>query len=684
MLSVGRIKTITEVSNHHAALINELEQAVFPWAAQKKMHKKVLSEMKPYLSNWEGLPPENHEALEAVVITQTIMGRIFSQPERISSVKRVLREELRREVLRYLQRTLDHPWYMSGFYVQDKEGPHLLRIFDYHDEEEYLLYSQAAEDIWTKGKNNLYTLLFFNGECLQTYGGIFYLDWATREDFLYFARRHEKYAFEQGGLRAAMTPHPVEWAALYSWAEVPQVVHRGEMMECCRSVVRAAQFSTDQLPEKAQVDEANGNIRVLLYPEDPMFGPRVIWERRKKRLHLSAMTEKGYELGRELLRDIAEFPEEPDEIFSSMMAAAADQILGPDEFSLLDSSFREDTERDPNTQIDLNRMNDLIERLNAAHNTGRRVSSEELAAQTGLSEEMVIQMRDQIEKIMEERSPVREGFLGFSPEHMYDLMHNTIDNIPDVVEIRSDRIEPEDVEESLWVALALALLRMVEEEGGTLKATDRGNLPRRVVDYLFQKELNLRETAGEWIAQALRETVKVRGEQDAHTVHIVRTLLQITGFLEEVPGAFTLTEKSQPLPFGPQLKNMYLDLLISASQEYLLKYPGNLPVWPLLKQALPFILYALSREPEGRFTARRLAEIIHKAFPKMEEYYAEGDEYFPYLEYLELLASYNVIRDFALPLGLVRYLDEKRESRVLQLTPLFRKLFQWKDPLVEQ
>ncbi len=680
MLSNVRMKTVTEVSNRHAGIIKELEEAVFPWSAQKKMHKKVFSEIKAYQSNFEMFPPEDRAALEEMVITQTIMARIFSQPERISSIKRVLREELSREVLRYLQWTLDHPWYMSAFYILDKEGPHLLRILDYHDEEEYLLYSQAAEDIWTKGENNLYTLLFFNGECLQTYGGVFYLNWATREDFLYFARRQEKYAFEQGGLRAAMTPHPVEWAALYSWGEVPQVAHRGEIMECCRAVVKAAQFSTDQLPEDAQVDEANGNIRVLLYPEDPMFGPRVIWERKKKQLHLSAMTEKGYEMGREILRGTAEFPEEPDEIFSSMMAAAANQVLGPDEFSLLDSSFREDKELEPGAQIELNRMNDLIERLNVAHNTGCEVSSEELAAETGLSIEKVIQVRDQIEKIMEKNAPVREGFLGFSPENMYHLLHNSIDNIPDILEIRTDRIEPGEVEGTLWVALGRELLRRVEEEGGTLKATARGNLPRRVVEHLFHMELNLREAAGEWIAPVLRETVKVRGEQDAHTVHVVRTLLHITGYLEEVPGAFTLTEKSQPLPSGPQLKNMYLDLLISASQEYLLKYPGHLPVWPLLKQALSFILYALGREPEGRFTIRRLTEIIHKAFPKMEEYYSDEDEYFPYLEYLDLLARYNVISNFALPLGLVRYLDEKKEAGVLQLTPLFRKLFQWKDP----
>ncbi len=657
-----------------------MEDAVFPWTAQKKMHKKVLSEMKQYASHWERLPPEIRDTVEEMLISQTIMARIFSQPERIASVKRVLREELSRDTLRYLQWTLDHPWYMSGFYVLEKEGPHVLRILDYHDGEEYLLYSQGTEDIWTNGKNNFYTLLFFNGECLQTYGGIFYLNWASWGDFLYFAQRQDRYAFEQGGLHAAITAHPVEWAALYSWAELPQVVHRGEMMECCRSEVRAAQFSTDRLPHGAQVDEAGGNIRVLLYPEDPMFGPRVIWERRKKRLYLSAMTLKKYDLGRELLRDIADFPEEPDEIYSSMMTAAANEILGPDEFSRLDSSFKEDKELEPSDQIELNRMNDLIKRLNAAHNTGREVSSQELANETGLSEEVVVQMRDQIEKIMEESATVREGFLGFSPAQMHDLMHNTIDNIPFIVEIRPDRIEPEDVKTSLWITLALDLLRTVKEEGSTLKATDRGNLPRRVVDHLFQKELDIREAGGEWVAKELRKIVKVRGERDTHTVHVVRTLLQMAGYLEEVPGAFTLTEKSQPLPSGSQLKNMYIDILNRASQKYILKYTKKLPALPVLQQALPFILYGLSREPEGRFTARRLAEIIHNAFPKMEEYYAEGDEIFPYLEHLELLAESQVIRDFALPLGLVRFLGGTNKSRIIELTPLFRKLFQWKDP----
>jgi|GEM_PF-3957122 len=643
MLSLSRMKTLTDVSKHSSLLVAELEGEVFPYAAGKKMHKKVLAEMKPYASNLEKLPFESQEELADVVISQTIMARIFSQPARIASVRKILREALSRETLKYLRWAVDHPWYMTGFYVLDKEGPHILRILDYHDGQEYLLYSPAVEDIWLKGKNSLYTLFYFNGECLQTYGGIYYLQWANQDDFLYFARRLAQYIFDQVGLRGVMTQHTVEWIALFSMGEFPVISHRGADMEACRSVVKVSNFFPDQLLEEAQIDEAGGNIRALLDPEDPMSGPRVIWEERKKQLHLSAMTEERYLLGRERLQEIAEFPAEPDERCSATMIAAAEVILGPDEFFALDASFKKDVELKPEDQIELNRLNDLVERLNAAHNTGREVSTEQLAEETGLSEETVIHVRGELEKIIQRNTSFQDGFLGFSPEQMHTVIHNTFDNIPDIVEIRPDRIEPEEVVKSLWTALALELMHLVEDAGGTLKATARGNLPRKAVEHLYQKELSLWEDAGRSNIRQILKNFTVRGEQDAYMIHTVKTFLQLSGYLREVPGAFTLTGKSQPLPSGPLLIDLYLDLFHCASRECFLKYPRYMQPSPFLRQALPFILYALSREPEGRFTGRRLTEIVQKAFPEIEKRFSKEEESVPYQDLLEILVTTQVI-----------------------------------------
>jgi hypothetical protein len=685
---IDRLKsTCAETSR----IIKEVEGIVFPWATRKKYVKQMRTHMCRFEEQWERFESSRDE-FEETTLSQALMARLLSEPKTIRSLLKQAKAHgaLDDRTAALMQHWTEEPWYMTAFRVIDQEGEHILRIFDYDDESEYILCSEGIASLHAQGKNNFYTLLLSNGKCLQTYGMLCFLNWADHRDFAYFAARLDAQLYDRGGLTEVMTEHPVECAALFAYSGIPQMGHRGEEVEVCDSVVTCGEVDPRLLPADADTERSGNHLRIRLSPDDPMFGAQLLWRADTRKLYLYARTRSHYERGCTRAAPLADFPREPQEVRSGPMDMAAHLILGPDRFARAEEPFAREDEEQGGTQERLDRA---LEHIRDAHMRGEELDIDVVSAQTQIPPDELRRLQERMHQMLDEHEEqARSDFLGISTQTMHRVLYEPFSEGAGLYELRPERADERSMAEALWPAVAMELLKSFGNEG-SLKATSKGNLPRQVVHALVETERRLaNDSADPDLRLHVSGLENPRSEEDELHLHIVHVLLKLAGYIEHTGRSLTLSSTAREVLHSQDVRRLYTDLLITAAESYNLTYYTRVQELPIIQQAMGFLLYAAhlhteSGTPDAVTGPGKLAEVIRAAFPQVMNELEEQYVIFSKEEELELMLSILIFGRFALPFGLMRRAqsrdtDEKNQfipagEKLYHPTALFHALFKW-------
>jgi hypothetical protein len=409
-MDTADVERLRAWSQRVSKVLPEFEQFVFSWIGRKGYEKRLRRSLRSYREQLEELEGGGFEQVEDRILGQLAMGWVFSEPQMARAVYKALRASagLSEDAWTFLRTAVDEPWFFTAFELITREGGDLMRFVDYDDGNHYIVQSPGLRDLFERDKTVGYGLLFYNGECFQTYGPIYYLAWADQKDMQWYARQVDEALFEREGLMEVMSADPLPWITLFSQAENPRIAHRGQVVELCQSEAAGAEFSTDALPEEAEAEWQGKVCRVRLDPDDPFYGPQLLWEGKRKRLILRAFTIDGYLRGREALRQMAELPEVPQYHCSGSMYFSAYKVLGPDEFARFDRQFSGEEGGQTADEAgggDLGQLERAMSLLSEAHNAGEAADLERIAKESGLSSEDVKELEKQLKGMIDRNSP---------------------------------------------------------------------------------------------------------------------------------------------------------------------------------------------------------------------------------------------------------------------------------------
>ena len=687
-ISKTEIQAIKERSEHTSKTLKSTEPVLFDWAVRKKLDRKVLQAARPYHEHLDKLDEIEGLHVEDMLLSFSVMTRICSDSKNVWSVLKSARDELKKEEINFLKHAVEYSWYITAFEVVAVEGPGILRILDYDDDEEYLLYSEGVREMYESGIRVFYSLLFDNGECLQTYGGIFYLKWADRSDFEYLARRISPHRYAAGGLSDVLTHSPVLLVALWSFAEFPPAGHRRERAVFCTSVIETGAFDAASLPGNPEVEEYGEYRRVILDKNDIMFGPRILWDGKKKRCFLRAGTEDLYRRGLKMAAPVCKFPEEPDFRCSLNMETAAYVLIGPDEFSEIDSLFDEieDEAASPVEVEDRERLEKIFEAAMNAHNRGAEIDPNILAEETGADIDFVLDALDGIGDLLGKTggdSP-KADFAGLSPDRMHRIRYGNSDDIPDIVALRPDRAGESDLAGPLYVMLARDMLGRIRETGG-VKLTPKGNLPLKIVRPIHELSLEWKRRNGKTVHE-WEGSEHIGTEDYTMRVSWIHALLELMGYITVSHNRARLSEEAAEILEAGDIRKLYTRMLSTAADRFNLRYYTRMKEIPILQASIPFQLYLMRRFEGDKLTALSMAEKLLTAFPMITEELEDGGVYFSREELLAMQVDTMIFDRFAVPFGLVTaspdpdYPKEEwgRIPDQYHLTGLFDDFFEWK------
>ncbi len=205
---------------------------------------------------------------------------------------------------------------------------------------------------------------------------------------------------------------------------------------------------------------------------------------------------------------------------------------------------------------------------------------------------------------MQQRNQLpQDDFQGLSPEHVHRMLH-----FPFVTPEFFDFPEILAVEMEIPVMILIRSITDAIDEKG-LKATDKGNLPRKLCE----------EAASRYWSglpdDDIHHLIRVNKEGDCADLHITRLILKLSGLLRKTKGRFYLTRKYHRLMAQSGLGGIYPVIFKTYCTEFNWAYRDGYEGIPFIQQSFLFTLYLLHRhgndwKPCGFYEDRFL-----RAFP---------------------------------------------------------------------
>jgi hypothetical protein len=337
-----RIEQLITDSRRIETVLPELTQFVLSWLDRKGEQVKLRASIAEFHRQWFKLERDGlMDNAEERLLEQLAMCRAFSDPHTGRDVQHAAEAAggVSNEALDFLKTAAEEPWFVTAFECIEPVGENLLRYVDYDDNNHYLVYSPRLSELFQKGVGTCYGLFLYNGSCFQLFGPLYTLHWADKKDLQWYARRLDEQLYDREGLMDVMTSYLVSFAALSAYSELPPGLQPEHSTELCDAEAPLSRLREENLPPGADVQRRGRLVRILLDAENPGYGPRAVWDGKHKRLLLRAWSADAYQRGRELLHHTAELPALPQRHCSGKMAAAAADVLGPDEFAGFEQQF---------------------------------------------------------------------------------------------------------------------------------------------------------------------------------------------------------------------------------------------------------------------------------------------------------------------------------------------------------
>ncbi|MDY6934496.1 MAG: SEC-C metal-binding domain-containing protein [Spirochaetota bacterium] len=267
-------------------------------------------------------------------------------------------------------------------------------------------------------------------------------------------------------------------------------------------------------------------------------------------------------------------------------------------------------------------------------------------------------------------APLKE-FLGLSPIQMNSMLNNDIDGNGHILKINRN-LPALSVQDVPALKQCHYILNKIGEQEKGLKATQRGNLPRAIVQDFYETFVKDNSTSHS----------KPMKEDDVKDIQRSKYFLNDTGFIKLQKGKYSLTHNGRKLLKYFDAVGFYLLLFNYFAETYNWLYGTYFPdTMEFLQRSFLFCLYLIKSKANSFIAGDKLAQTYLNAFPKLIE-----DIDSNYGETMVLSGfCYLFCEEFACYLGLMDMKKKKdllyRREFQFKTTELFNKLIIWKLPI---
>jgi len=198
-----------------------------------------------------------------------------------------------------------------------------------------------------------------------------------------------------------------------------------------------------------------------------------------------------------------------------------------------------------------------------------------------------------------------DDFLGLTPEQMYRIHYKTFEANADIVTLSVNIHEKEikDIPILLKITYFMEELQKLEP----LKATQKGNLPRKFVQDVYE---NMYKKYEEY-------DFKPNKEEDEPLIYSHRHLLIMAGLVKKNKNYFCLTKRAKEILENKDFNRLYEIIFKTYVQKYNWGFLDGYNEFPLIQTSVIFNLYILKNKAKNYIEGKRLGDIFLNAFPDL-------------------------------------------------------------------
>lgn len=304
----------------------------------------------------------------------------------------------------FLSFQVDNPWRYAFCSIKSNPSRHFFEMVDVLTNEQFLLYSSGlTETLEQYGPMQMYFYLIgFNGQCWQTYGPHTYFKGIIPSDLLFFARQLNSDVMFMNQIPALIDRDPLPWAMLYRSGEIPLTYHKDDMVIRNCSEYHEENFEPDEYEDLFKIERKYPLYKMSLKRWDrvPHFAA-CYYHKKKNRLILSAMTDRGYSKLIEAFGKMGyEFPVNSENRVTLAMLYTVKEVLGRDiQLNPYEESFFEPVNQEQSENLE--KINKFLRLLMEAHNEGKEINIEGFATMAGIDSDNAYSIAEQTMKALD-------------------------------------------------------------------------------------------------------------------------------------------------------------------------------------------------------------------------------------------------------------------------------------------
>jgi hypothetical protein len=261
----------------------------------------------------------------------------------------------------------------------------------------------------------------------------------------------------------------------------------------------------------------------------------------------------------------------------------------------------------------------------------------------------------------------QKDFLGLSPSQMHSILHKNVSDNTSLMDL-NDRVSQELLEGAPVMKQCRFLLRTFSESEDGIRATQRGNFPRKLVQEFYEKFVREHDILERRPMQ----------EDDVEEISKQHFFLKQAGLVRKHRGMLSLTKKGDNLlketPF-----QVYKTLFQFFSETFYwlsgTHYPDNVR---FIQDSLLFSLYITRHKAADFKYVNELADYFKTAFPQFVDEVNSINGF----DIFSNAYCHMFFDDFAWQFGLVEKKGDKRAFLSKEIkyrkTELFDEIFVWK------